>query len=400
MKKIKTLMTGLAATLAGLTALPLVAMATPSTVVVRPSNTQGWSTSDTRANGHVSFVADNTSPLPQGALSLVTDASPASGQDKAQYLHAANTPIADVTQLGYSAKQNAASFADGTASYQLVVNLTGTSGFTTFVYEPYENGNTMVNGAWQTYDVDAGQMWSSKSFTDGGCSVSAGFGGAPFYTLSAIKSMCPNAVVIGFGVNVGSNNPGYNIEADAVVFNDTTYNFELDLTYPKTKDDCKNNGWKTFTGVTFKNQGKCIDYVRDHSPADYIKGVLTMSGPSQKVKFNVSDHDWWSWHKKDTVEYWNYDYPGGLHYKANVLCVGGDKSLNEARVMFQIPAGHPGLSGLYVVAYVKEVKHSVGQDLYGHAATADLTTAQTWCNTGAGFAPTMYPVTHGNVYIN
>jgi nitrous oxidase accessory protein NosD len=32
-------------------------------------------------------------------------------------------------------------------------------------------------------------------------------------------------------------------------------------TYPSTKDSCKNNGYKTFTGVTFKNQGDCVSYV-------------------------------------------------------------------------------------------------------------------------------------------
>ena len=33
---------------------------------------------------------------------------------------------------------------------------------------------------------------------------------------------------------------------------------------PKSKDDCKDNGWKSLTradGSTFKNQGDCIQYV-------------------------------------------------------------------------------------------------------------------------------------------
>lgn len=32
-------------------------------------------------------------------------------------------------------------------------------------------------------------------------------------------------------------------------------------TYPITKDSCKDNGYKTFTAVTFKNQGECVSYV-------------------------------------------------------------------------------------------------------------------------------------------
>jgi hypothetical protein len=260
--KVKVLIAGVATSLLGSLALPLVAHAA-STVVVTPGNTQGWSTADTRTNGHVSFVNDASAPLGNGALSLKTDAAPAASQDKAQYMHAASTPIADVTELGYSAKQNAASFADGTASYQLAVNVSGTTGFTTFVYEPYENGNTMVNGAWQTYDVDAGQFWSSRTVSDGGtCNLTAGGGGAPFYTLAQIKANCPNAVVVGYGVNVGSNNPGYDIETDAFVFNGTTYDFELEVfSGPTSKDSCKNDGWKDFTTPSFKNQGQCVSYV-------------------------------------------------------------------------------------------------------------------------------------------
>jgi hypothetical protein len=30
---------------------------------------------------------------------------------------------------------------------------------------------------------------------------------------------------------------------------------------PKTKDDCKNGGWKTFTNPAFKNQGDCVSFV-------------------------------------------------------------------------------------------------------------------------------------------
>lgn len=33
------------------------------------------------------------------------------------------------------------------------------------------------------------------------------------------------------------------------------------LTYPSTKDSCKKNGWSTFTGARFKNQGDCVSYV-------------------------------------------------------------------------------------------------------------------------------------------
>jgi len=229
-----------------------------TTVVVTPANPQGWSTADTRPGGSVNFVADATSPYPSGALQLTTDNT---NTAKAQYLKAANVPLSTVTELGYWTKQVAGPvFAD--PSYQLLVDLNGgdpSTGFTTFVFEPYEN-SLVTPGAWQQWDVDAGQMWSSRSFSEGTCTVSAGAGGAPFYTLATIKAMCPNAVVLGFGVNVGTFNPGYIVETDGVDFNGTIYDFEQFLPPPTNKDQCKDGGWRTFDHPAFKNQGDCIQY--------------------------------------------------------------------------------------------------------------------------------------------
>ena len=131
-----------------------------TTVVVTPTNTQGWSTADTRPGGAVTFVnADAPPGGGAGSLQLTTDATTTS---KAQYLHAANTPLSSVTELSYSTKQVSAAFPGGDPSYQLPVWLDGTvAGFTTFVFEPYENG-TVVPGVWQSWDVDAGQFWSSR----------------------------------------------------------------------------------------------------------------------------------------------------------------------------------------------------------------------------------------------
>jgi hypothetical protein len=192
-------------------------------------------------------------------------------------MHAANTPLSQVTELSYYTKQNAANFAGGDASYQLPVCLGGFSssavtptnpagcvGFTTLVYEPYENG-TVIPMQWQYWDADAGQIWSSRSYTNGSCSVTAGGGGAPFYTLSALSAVCPSAVVTGFGVNIGSNNPSYNVFADYVNFNGTTYNFELYET-ATTSDQCKNGGFnsvKRADGSSFKNQGDCVSYTKN-----------------------------------------------------------------------------------------------------------------------------------------
>jgi hypothetical protein len=260
--------------------LSVLPAAAATTVIVTPTNTHGWSTADTRPGGAVNFVMDSSAPgnPHNGALQLTTDVTTAA---KAQYMHDANTALSSVNELSYYTKQNSAIFPEGDPSYQLAVCLNGTpggvcNGFSTLVFEPYQNpgnnGNVaVVNGVWQQWDVDAGQFWSTRTVvcTGGpvaGQGVTAGGGGAPFYPLSLIKTMCPNAVAVGFGVNIGSFNPGYNVETDLVNFNGTTYNFEP-FQSPSDKNECKKGGWQDLTdqnGQPFKNQGECVSWTNGH----------------------------------------------------------------------------------------------------------------------------------------
>ncbi|MDQ2950708.1 MAG: hypothetical protein M3R54_00425 [Chloroflexota bacterium] len=201
--------------------------AAASQIIVTPTNTQGWSTADTRLGGTVTFVADRTAPghPHRGALQLTTNLTTTA---KAQYLHAANTPLADVTQASYHTKQVSAVFPGGDPSYQVVVYLLGTSGFTTLVFEPYQNPlqGPVVNNVWQKWDVANGFFWSTRTVTCPGGTIAGTPGGPATYTLSAITALCPNAVVIGFGVNIGTFNPGYVVRTDLFNFNGTVYNFE------------------------------------------------------------------------------------------------------------------------------------------------------------------------------
>jgi hypothetical protein len=233
-----------------------------STVVVTPANTQGWSTADTRPGGAVNFVADATAPAGVGALELTTDAT---NEAKAQYIHSADLALSAVTDLSYETKQVSGPLV-ADPSYQVAVDLNGDAagGFTNLVYEPYWNG-TVIPGTWQTWDVDAGQFWSSGAFTDGTCSVVNGAGGPPFYTLAALQAACPDAVVLGFGVNVGTYNPGYDVETDLVNFNGTSYDFEP-YQAATSADQCKQGGFSTITradGTSFTNQGDCVSYTRN-----------------------------------------------------------------------------------------------------------------------------------------
>ena len=271
---IKQLVSGAAAAIAVAIGMPLSALAASNTVTVTQQNQQGWSTTELSSDATIKYITDATSPAPNGALQLITGVTTTS---KAQYLHAANTPLTDITSLSYYTKQVSASFAQGDASYQLPVcllgvvkpsvnNPSGCNGYTTLVFEPYYNG-TVTPQAWQKWDVYAGQLWSSRLVSSGTCSTIKGNGGAPFYSLAALKTACPNAVVGGFGVNIGSNNPSYNVETDLVNFNGTTYDFQI-INMPTNKDQCKKDGYLNYTdgsAVTLKNQGSCVSYVNDAS---------------------------------------------------------------------------------------------------------------------------------------
>jgi hypothetical protein len=243
----------LLATIVAAFAAPSFAQTTTETLVVTPSNLRGWTTADTRPGGAVTLILDSTAPAGTGALQLTTDAT---NTAKAQFMHEAATPLAEVTALSYFTKQNpATAFSGGAASYQLAVLLCGTGSFTTFVFEPYQNG-VVTTGAWQSWDVAAGLMWSSRSVTCPTGSVSAGAGGAPFYTLADLQSTFPAAAVVGFGVNIGSYNPSYDVEADLVQFNETIYDFEV-VHAATNPEDCKKGGWSTFS-PPYKNQGQCV----------------------------------------------------------------------------------------------------------------------------------------------
>jgi hypothetical protein len=250
---------GLAASLV----LGISAAMASTIVVVTPTNTQGWSTADTRPGGEVNFVVDATAPRGAGALQLKTDLTTTA---KAQFLHEANTPLADVTELSYYTKQVAPPGLVADPAYQLIVFLTGgTTGFTTLVFEPYQNPaqGLIVSNVWQQWDVDAGLFWSTRTVTCENGVVAGSPGGPAIYTLAAIELLCPNARVGGFGVNIGTNNPGYDVETDLFDFNGTIYDFEP-FRVASTKDDCKDGSWedaRRSDGSSFENQGDCIQYV-------------------------------------------------------------------------------------------------------------------------------------------
>lgn len=222
------ILTAVLTTFAFVLVLPLTSVFSATTIVVTPTNTQGWSTADTRPGGAVNFVADSTAPAGCGALQLTTAATTTA---KAQYLHEANTPLASVTELSYWTKQVSGTPGIADPSYQLITFLNGgTAGFTTLVFEPYQNPTqgAIVPNTWQQWDVDSGLFWSTRTVTCSNGTIVGTAGGPASYTLAQINAICPNALVGGFGVNIGTNNPAYNVYTDLFNFNGTVYDFEPD----------------------------------------------------------------------------------------------------------------------------------------------------------------------------
>src|SRR6476620_5143069 len=242
MKVRRLLVVTFATTLVALIAIGTVVTAMSSVVVVTPTNPQGWSTEDTRPGGAVNFVVDSSAPSGVGALQLTTDATTTA---KAQFLHAAETPLAGVTELSYYTKQNSGP-AIAAPSYQVIALLNGGSGFTTLVFEPYQNLQLgpVIPNVWQSWDVDSGFFWSTRTVTCSNGTIIGTPGGPANYTLAQISAACPNAMVIGYGVNIGSNNPLYDVETDLLNFNGTTDDFEPFLV-ARNKDQCKDGGWQT-----------------------------------------------------------------------------------------------------------------------------------------------------------
>ncbi len=130
--------------------------------------------------------------------------------------------------------------------YNIVPTIGSNASFTTVTFDPT-----------QAYPVT----------TRGGASISP-------YTCPAVPAdmdlLSPGSNIRAFALNVGDTSAsdlGLNGYLDNVVVlmgaNQTTYDFEpapVVAPGPTNKDQCKDNGWMTFTNPSFKNQGQCVSY--------------------------------------------------------------------------------------------------------------------------------------------
>ena len=249
--------------------LVFAGVAAAATVIVT-QNSSGWF-EETAAGGDVEFTEAYNAPpgLGDGAVELTTTSDTASRAGLFTNAHA-GTPLATVTTLGYwtyQAQGNTAPVAD--PSYQLQIDANGLAtagGFTTLVYEPYWNGTQgpIVPATWQHWDVDAGLFWSSRYRHP-----SAGWSPAPAARRSTrsrtVKATCPNAVVVGIGVNIGTFNPSYTVATDGDRASTTRRTTSRSAAGRARRTIARTAAGMTFNDPAFKNQGDCVSYANANS---------------------------------------------------------------------------------------------------------------------------------------
>ncbi len=264
--KQKVMTFGLITGIAGLVlASPVSAL---TTRIVDPNTLQnGWSDQFTKDGGQVLLAEGAPEGFGNYSLELSTDST---NDSKANYSRPESIALNDITTLSYWTYQKEASLANGTASLQLGVDLNNDGSWdTNLVYEPGEQGMSIVPNQWMNWDAAEGVFWSSNA--DSALAKYNDIGGYNMYSLSDVYKQYPEAQIVGLAVNVGTYNPDYRILVDGVQLNGKVYNFEKALS-ATSKNACKSDGWRntvSASGKEFKNQGQCVASVEANANANF-----------------------------------------------------------------------------------------------------------------------------------
>lgn len=228
------------------------ATAADNYVTVTPQNFDAvFSNHTERAESSYQFrFGPATPPLGVGSLQLVT----ADSTGKQQHLEPdqQGTPLSAITGMGYSTYREQGQLLQDTA-LNMEILTTPPTGYTTLVFEPVYNFDQglVANDLWQTWDAYNGgtaRWWSTRDIP-GVCAFNC------FVPWSVIVAANPNAVVIDYGVNQGSGNPGLTADTDALKIRTATDSWTYD--FEPSAEQCKNGGYAAFD-PPFKNQGQCV----------------------------------------------------------------------------------------------------------------------------------------------
>lgn len=235
--KFSILWIGLVLSLFLFLSLSLKGVFAASTVDVNPTSTNGWTFVDDNGHGGTgSFISGpSTPPLGSGSVQLGVNAS-----NQGYMIYKAvygGTKLSGINALSYKTYVQQGNNLIAPA-LQFDIDQDVTDGNTAWqgrlVYEPYQNGHaTVTDGQWQNQDALNGIWWFSNSTAFGGhCPISSPC------TLSTIESFYPNIGIrnVGGGGVSFKAGSGWTVpfvgNIDDFTFNDTTYNFEPDLTPP------------------------------------------------------------------------------------------------------------------------------------------------------------------------
>ncbi|MFI5394004.1 MAG: right-handed parallel beta-helix repeat-containing protein [Candidatus Binatia bacterium] len=206
-----------------------------STVVVTPSNMNGWASFDDYGSGTGSFAlvdGPGTAPLGRGSAQLTVDSIARWAVGTLAY---AGTRLDQITALSYDAYRTSGS---SPLAVSLQFDIDYGLGLTTYqgrlVFEPYLSGSP-ATGAWQSWDARAGTWYSSRAPYNAACSM------ASPCTWAQVLSNWPNAALRLPGVLLfkagGPWTGGFDGNVDAFTITttsgSTTYDFEPCVSAPE-----------------------------------------------------------------------------------------------------------------------------------------------------------------------
>lgn len=260
-------------------AIPLAANAAVNTVVVTPSNMQGWAFFDDNGNGGAGGMVSGPATAPLGAGSAELDLTASNQGYALGNAGYSGTRLADLTSLSYSTYVQQGNNTVAPA-LQLNIDTDVTDGNTGWqgrmVYEPYYT-HTVTDGTWQTWNTmdsalvgNVGNWW----FSDSGVAATSGCTQAKPCSWSQVLTEFPNigintqfpGVVFKAGSNWQVPFAG-NVDAFTIgtASDTTTYDFEPAPVQPTDKAACMNGGWMGFSSPAFKNQGQCVSWVEHNA---------------------------------------------------------------------------------------------------------------------------------------
>ena len=239
-----------------------VALAANYTVIVRASDPQGWIFNvDSRNSTPYEFTSAEASI---GSGSLYVKPIGTNAPDKFTADKGVAMPVAVLSSFAYDFQLAGSAVAsDANKTYlNVYANIDNSAKYydCRFDYAP-STGSTAA--------------FTTASFATTSTPVNVQQSGSPRTTCPATLAAMPSgSYVRAVTLNVGdtsTSDTGLAAFLDRVVVStntdSTVYDFEPELTYPASKDECKKDGYKSFTGQIFNNQGECVSYVASNDKA-------------------------------------------------------------------------------------------------------------------------------------